>query len=152
MWRSGQVTCGNFIVASANLAALVDSVHLAWAANLEAANKAGGESPLGARVGALVAVIAASKRPVTKEDWRQVPDQLTDSVTDWRAVDSPVKAVQDAIRLVRRSRRLMARAGWTSNYSELEEIQRILLGDALGRRSPSWERHGSILAKWIRTQ
>ena len=90
---------------------MADSVHLARAADLEAANKAGGESPLGARVGALVAVMAASKRPVTKEDGRQVADQLKDSVTDWRAVDSPVKAVQDAIGLVRRSRRIMARAG-----------------------------------------
>ena len=64
---------------------------------------------------ALVAVMAASKRPVTREDGRQVTDQLKDSVTDWRTADSPVKAVQDAIGFVRRSRRLVARAGWTSN-------------------------------------
>ena len=95
VWRHGQATCGDFIVASANRAALADPVHLPRAVDLKAANKAGRESPLGARVGALVAVLAASKRPVTKEDGRQVADQLKAALTDWRTVASPVKAVQD---------------------------------------------------------
>ena len=43
-------------------------------------------------------------------------------------------------------------AGWTYNYLELEDIQLILLRAAPGRRSPSSEKHGSILAEWLRTQ
>ena len=124
---------------------MADPVHLPRAVDLKAANKA--VSALGARVGALVAVLAASKRLVVKEDGRQVADQLKDAVTDWRTADSPVKAVQDAIGFVRRSRRPMGQAGWSYNYSELGDIQRILLRAAPGRRSPSWEKHGSILAE-----
>ena len=72
MWRHAQATCGNFIVAAANRAALANPVQMPRAVDLKAALKAGRESLLGARVGALVAVLAASKRPVTKEDGRQV--------------------------------------------------------------------------------
>ena len=103
-------------------------------------------------MGALVAVLSASKRPVTKEDGWQVADRLKNAVANWQAVDSPVQAVQDATSLVRRSRLLMKQAGWTYNSTVLEDIQRILLGDEFGRRFPSWETHGSILAEWIRTQ
>ena len=58
--RHGQATCGNFIVASANRAALADPVHLPRAADLKAALRVGRESELGARVEALMAVLAAS--------------------------------------------------------------------------------------------
>ena len=93
MWRHGQATCGNFIVASANRAALADPVQPPRAVDLKAALEAGRESKLGARVGALVAVLAAPKRPVTKVDGRQVAEQLKAALTDWRTVASPVKAV-----------------------------------------------------------
>ena len=76
VWRSGQVACGAFIYASANRAAVDGTVLLTRTADLKAANKAGRESLLGARVGTLVAVMSASKRPVTKEDGRQVSNQL----------------------------------------------------------------------------
>ena len=107
MWRHGQATCGNFIVASANRAALADPVQPPRAVDLKA------ESKLGARVGALVAVLAAPKRPVTKVDGRQVAEQPKAALTDWQTAASPVKAVQDATTLVRRSRCLMEQAGWT---------------------------------------
>ena len=74
MWRRAQATCGNIIVATANRAALADSIQLPRAVDLKAALKAGRESPLGARVGALVAVLVASKRPMTKKDGRQVAE------------------------------------------------------------------------------
>ena len=44
----------------------------ALAVDLKASNRAGRESPLGARVDALVAVLAASKRTVTREDGQLV--------------------------------------------------------------------------------
>ena len=46
----------------------------------------------------------------------------------------------------------MVQAGWKINDSELEEVQRVLRGDAPGRRSRAWEEFGDILAEWIRTQ
>ena len=98
-------------------------------------------------MGALVAVLAASKRPVTKEDGRHVAEQLKAAQTDWRAVDSPVKAVRDATSLVCRFLRLMEQTGWTYDYSELEDIRRVVLGAASKRRSPPWEKYGSILAE-----
>ena len=60
---------------------------------------------------------------MAKEDGRQIAEQLKAALTDWRAVASPVKAVQDATSLVHRSRRLMEQAGWTHNYSALGDIQ-----------------------------
>ena len=76
VWRASQVACGDFIVASADRAAVADPRRTSPAVDLRAANKAGGESPLGARVGPLLAVLVASKRPVSKEDGRQTEKQL----------------------------------------------------------------------------
>ena len=67
-------------------------------------------------------------------------------------VVSPLTAVENALALIRRSHRRLELAGWTSNDSVLEGTQRVLLGDAPGWRSQSWEWHGSILAEWIRTK
>ena len=61
-------------------------------------------------------------RPVTKEDGRQVAEQLKSAMTDWRKVAPPVKAVQDASSLVHRSRRLMKQAGWKHSFSALGDI------------------------------
>ena len=60
VWRYGQAVCSNLIVASANRAALDDPVHLPRAADFKAANKAGRELLVGARVGALVASIVSN--------------------------------------------------------------------------------------------
>ena len=152
VWGRAQAICGNFIAATANRAALADPVQLPRAVNLRAALKAGRESLLGARMGALVAVLATSKHPVAKEDGRLVADQLKEARADWRKVASTVTAVQDATSLVHRSRRLMEQAGCTHNYSALGDTRRILLGAVPGWRSPSWQKFGSILAEWIRTQ
>ena len=46
----------------------------------------------------------------------------------------------------------MSQASWLINTSVLDEVQRILQGDAAGRRSPAWESWGKLLAEWIRTQ
>ena len=86
---------------------MADPDHLTRAVVFKAAPQAGRGSELGARVGALVAVLEAPNRPVTKEDGRQVAEQPKAALTDWRTVDSPVKAVQDATSLVNRSRRPM---------------------------------------------
>ena len=100
----------------------------------------------------LVAVLSSSKRRATKEDGKLVADHLGEAVTEWQTVVLPVQAVQNAVTLVRRSHLVMKQAGWSHNYTPLEDIQRILLGDDLGRRSPSWVKFGSILAEWIRTK
>ena len=100
----------------------------------------------------LVAVLSSSKRPATKEDGKLVADHLGEAVTEWQSVVLPVRAVQNAVTLVRRSHVVMAQAGWSHNYTQLEDIQRILLGNDLGRRSPSWLQYGAILAEYVRTQ
>ena len=76
MWRFSQDLCGGFIVASADRAALADPKLLALAADLEAAYQEGGESPMGARVDRLMAVLAASRRSLSKEDGRRAEEQL----------------------------------------------------------------------------
>ena len=93
MWRHAQATYDNFVATASNRATFDDPVQLPLAVDLKTAPKAGRESPQEARVGALVAVLGASKRPVTKEDGRQVAEQLKAALTDWREVISPVKAV-----------------------------------------------------------
>jgi len=152
VWRYSQDLCGGFIVASADRAASADPKLLARAADLEAAYQEGGESPLGARVDRLMAVLAASRRSLSKEDGRRAEEQLKASCTDWTKVRYPLEAVQDAGALVRRAQRRMGQAGWLISDSELDEVQRILHGDAPGRRSQAWETYGKLLGEWIRTQ
>ena len=152
VWQASQAACGDFIVASADRAAVDNPLRASQAVDLRAANKAGEASALGARVDGLVAVLSSSKRPATKEDGKLVADHLGEAVTDWQSGARPIQAVQQAVTLVRRSHLVMRQAGWVHNYTQLEDIQRILLGNDIGRRSPSWLQYGAILAEYVRTQ
>jgi len=152
VWQASQAACGDFIVASADRAAVANPLRASQAVDLRAANKAGEASALGARVDGLVAVLSSSKRPATKEDGKLVADHLGEAVTDWQSGARPIQAVQQAVTLVRRSHLVMKQAGWVHNYTQLEDIQRILLGNDIGRRSPSWLQYGAILAEYVRTQ
>ena len=152
VWQASQAACGDFIVASADRAAVANPLRASQAVDLRAANKAGEASALGARVDGLVAVLSSSKRPATKEDGKLVADHLGEAVTDWQSGVRPIQAVQQAVTLVRRSHLVMKQAGWVHNYTQLEDIQRILLGNDIGRRSPSWLQYGAILAEYVRTQ
>ena len=153
VWEFSQEQCGSFIVASADRAALVDPTQLALAADLEAAFQEGAESPLGARVDQIMAVLAASsRRPLSKQDGKLAEEQLKELYTNWASVRAPSEAVLHAEAAVQRAHRRMSQAKWLINTSVLDEVQRILHGDAAGRRSPAWETWGQLLAEWIRTQ
>ena len=153
VWAHSQDQCGSFIVTSADRSASEDSTLLARAAELEAAFQEGAASPLGARVGRIVAVLAASsRRPLSKKDGQLAEEQLKAQCTDWASVRDPSAAVRDADAVVRRAHRCMSQASWHINTSVLDEVQRILEGDAAGRRSPAWEKWGKLLAEWARTQ
>ena len=138
VWQASQAACGEFIVASADRAAVDNPLRTSQAVDLRAANKAGEASALGARMDGLVAVLSSSKRPATKEDGKLVAAHLGEAVTDWQSGVRPIQAVQQAVCLVRRSHLVMSQAGWVHNYTQLEDIQRIFLGKDIGRRSPSW--------------
>ena len=153
VWAHSQDQCGSFIVTAADRSASEDSTLLARAAELEAAFQEGAASPLGARVDRIVAVLAASsRRPLSKKDGQLAEEQLKELCTDWASVRDPSAAVLDAEAAVRRAHRRMSQASWLINTSVLDEVQRILQGDAAGRRSPAWEKWGKLLAEWIRTQ
>ena len=136
VWAFSQAQCGSFVVTSADLAASEDPTLLARAADLEAAFQEGAASTLGARVDQIVAVLAASsRRPLSKQDGKLAAEQLKDMCTNWPSVCAPSEAVLDAEAAVRRAHRRMSQAGWLINDSVLDEVQRILHGDAAGRRS-----------------
>jgi len=140
VWAHSQDQCGSFIVTAADRSASEDSTLLARAAELEAAFQEGAASPLGARVDQIVAVLAASsRRPLSKKDGQLAEEQLKELCTDWASVRDPSAAVLDAEAAVRRAHRCMSQASWLINTSVLDEVQRILHGDAAGRRSPAWE-------------
>jgi hypothetical protein len=62
VWEFSQEQCGSFIVTSADRSASDDPTLIPRAADLEAAFQEGAESPLGARVDRIMAVLAASSR------------------------------------------------------------------------------------------
>ena len=141
VWAHSQDQCGSFIVTAADRSASEDSTLLARAAELEAAFQEGAASPLGARVDQIVAVlVASSRRPLSKKDGQLAEEQLKELCTDWASVRDPSAAVLHAEAAVRRAHRCMSQASWLINTSVLDEVQRILQGDAAGRRSPAWEK------------
>jgi hypothetical protein len=72
--------------------------------------------------------------------------------TNWTLVSDPSEAVLHAEAVVHRAHRRMEQAKWLINDSVLDEVQRLLQGEATGRRSLAWETGGQYLAEWSRTQ
>jgi len=107
---------------------------------------------MGARVDQLMVVLAASRRPLSKEDGRRAEELLKALFTDWALVRDPLEAVLLAEDVVRRAHWRMGLAGWRFNDSVLDEVQRVLYGNAIGRRSLAWGTYGQFLGKWIRTK
>ena len=86
-----------------------------------------------------MAVLAASsRRSLSKQDGKLAEEQLKELCTNWTLVRDPSEAVLHAEAAVRRAHRRMLQAEWLINDSVLDEVQRLLQGDAAGRRSPAW--------------